>query len=97
LILNLIGFCNEGNATEWGEITDILCVRTWLVVLIVSVWAVASTYFWLHNRQSPAAGLCRFCGYDLRATPERCPECGNRPLKSCAPAPPAPLMAAARR
>jgi hypothetical protein len=54
-------------------------VPYWSLVLIAGVmpswWVIRRRRQWMLERRH----LCATCGYDLRATPDRCPECGAVP------------------
>ena len=59
--------------TLWVGIKPLLLISplagAWFFYRFVRTW-----------RESRRPGVCRVCGYDLRASPQRCPECGTSAL-----------------
>jgi hypothetical protein len=57
-----------------------IAIPCWLLTLLFTAMPTASCIsVAIRRRRRGIAGQCAACGYDLRATPDHCPECGTTP------------------
>jgi len=55
-------------------------VHLFWIIFALAVWQFRSAITLLRRKNRFQHSACPTCGYDLRATPNRCPECGNVPI-----------------
>jgi hypothetical protein len=65
----------------WIEAVTGMMVPWWLPIVLFGSIPTARIIALYRSRQRMKLGRCFACGYDLRATPDRCPECGTIPPK----------------
>ena len=61
-----------------GERQFVVRFPYWVLVLVFAVAPALFTRKW-RRRMRLSGNLCSSCGYDIRASPDRCPECGTVP------------------
>ncbi len=80
---NGLGFAVETSRLLTGLRTSstIVFIPMWLPLLITLAAPTAQLTGHLRRVRRRIKGRCPACGYDLRASPNRCPECGATPLR----------------
>jgi hypothetical protein len=63
---------------------DEYTVPLWPIVVAAGFFPALACWRWLRKRRTRRKGRCPICGYNLRATPGRGPECGAFPKAKAA-------------
>jgi hypothetical protein len=63
--------------TRWSDGSGEVGMPLWMAAAVLAVMGVGIVYLARPAKAVRATGRCAGCGYDLRATPDRCPECGR--------------------
>jgi hypothetical protein len=78
---NRAGFVGYSIRKPDGSLQFNLLVPFGVVMALTGIlpigWAAARWRSRRRDRRARRAGFCAGCGYDLRASPQRCPECGR--------------------
>ena len=67
---------------DWVLIERSVAVPFWLLCLPPALVLLGSLFVLRRARAALRENRCLNCGYDLRASPDRCPECGSVPASS---------------
>ena len=72
-----VAYARVDYQADGSRVRRALYLPHWLLAgttLAFPLWCLCRT---MRARRRRGMGVCRACGYDLRATPDRCPECGT--------------------
>jgi hypothetical protein len=78
---SIAGFFFGRADRDFGMVITVTLIPLWSVVLLTAILPWFATVLIARRRRTRgrlSAGCCSACGYDCRATPLRCPECGRQ-------------------
>ncbi len=71
-------YATADDGFTWIQLTEtVIAVPYWFIALLCLPLPLIAFRRWRKKRRIEREGLCHVCGYDLRASESRCPECGT--------------------
>lgn len=80
MVFDVAGFSVRRGGSPFNS--TVFAAPLWGLTTVAGVLPIGWLILAARRSRRSGRGMCRNCGYDLRATPDRCPECGTVPGKA---------------